>query len=134
MSIKLIIVTHDNIGKSLLDVASRTLPNGLPIPIYQLSVPAQINRDEAINQLQRELDLIPADNEILILTDIFGATPCNIARSLVHNHKIKIVTGLNLPMLLRVLNYSDLSLEELTAKAVSGGVDGIMACKEKQND
>ncbi len=65
----------------------------------------------------------------LILTDLFGSTPSNIASRLQQfqeSDKIRIVAGLNLPMLIRVMNYPHLALDELTQKAVSGGKDGVI--------
>ena len=61
---------------------------------------------------------------VLVLTDMYGATPSNIALRLA-GAKVRIVTGLNLPMLMRVLNYSQLGLDQLAEKAVSGGREGV---------
>lgn len=65
---------------------------------------------------------------ILILTDMFGSTPSNIACAVSDRNDIRIVSGLNLPMLIRVLNYPSLSLEELELKAISGGQEGVVRC------
>lgn len=65
---------------------------------------------------------------VLILTDMYGSTPSNIACYAANRERVQVVTGLNLPMLVRVLNYSRLSLMELTQKAISGGREGICAC------
>jgi PTS system ascorbate-specific IIA component len=63
---------------------------------------------------------------VLVLADLYGATPCNIGLSLSElGVRLRCVSGLNLPMLLRVLNYSDKSLPELTEIAASGGRGGI---------
>ncbi|HEX5638048.1 MAG TPA: PTS fructose transporter subunit IIA, partial [Gammaproteobacteria bacterium] len=75
---------------------------------------------------------------VLLLTDIFGGTPCNISQALHklaldHGNKIRLVAGVNLPMLVRVLNYVDLDLNELARKAASGGRDGIVLCEENMN-
>ena len=67
----------------------------------------------------------------MVLTDLFGATPSNIASKLQKKQEkdeICIVTGLNLPMLIRVMNYATLTLGELREKAVSGGKDGVICC------
>ena len=65
---------------------------------------------------------------VLVLTDLYGSTPSNIANRLAELDYVRVVAGLNLPMLIRVLNYSALTLDELMEKAVSGGRDGIIAC------
>ncbi len=84
-----------------------------------------------IEQLQQELDSIPPEQEVLILTDVYGATPCNIARSLSHGNELRVVTGLNLPMLIRVFNYSDLPLDAFVEKAITGSKEGIRSCDGK---
>jgi PTS system ascorbate-specific IIA component len=61
---------------------------------------------------------------------MFGSTPSNIATSLERDGHVAVVSGINLPMLVRVLNYPHLSLAGLTAKALSGGSDGILDCSQ----
>ena len=65
---------------------------------------------------------------VLILTDIYGSTPSNIACALSTKENVRIISGINLPMLIRVLNYPNLELDELVLKAISGGQEGIMDC------
>lgn len=130
MKTKLLLVTHENIGESLLNVAKKTLGNELPLPVQTISVAADANPDSITARLQAELDHISDDKHILILTDLFGATPCNIAQKLRHGNDIKIISGLNLPMLLRALNYAHLPLQELAEKAMIGGEEGIVICEK----
>jgi PTS system ascorbate-specific IIA component len=66
---------------------------------------------------------------VLLLTDVFGATPSNIALKLLEPGRIEAVAGVNLPMLLRTLTYRDKDMETLVARAVSGGRDGVMLMK-----
>jgi PTS system ascorbate-specific IIA component len=61
---------------------------------------------------------------VLVLTDIIGTTPSNIASSISHE-KIKVVAGLNLSMILNVFNYPDVSLDQLSTKALEGGMEGV---------
>jgi PTS system ascorbate-specific IIA component len=63
---------------------------------------------------------------VLVLTDIYGSTPSNIASHLSSRPGVQVVAGLNLPMLLRVLNYARLDLATLAEKAVSGGREGVV--------
>jgi len=63
---------------------------------------------------------------VLVLTDVFGATPCNVAQQLVDGVNSKLVAGVNLPMLLRTVNYRHESLEVLVARALAGGNQYIM--------
>jgi PTS system ascorbate-specific IIA component len=62
----------------------------------------------------------------LVLADVFGATPCNVAQRLVDGVRSKLVTGVNLPMLLRTVTYRHETLDALVARAVAGGTQGVM--------
>ncbi len=62
----------------------------------------------------------------LVLTDVFGATPCNVAQRLVDGACARLIAGVNLPMLLRAMTYRGEPLEALVARAMTGGVQGIM--------
>jgi mannose PTS system EIIA component len=64
--------------------------------------------------------------EVLVLTDLFGATPCNVAQKLVDGVSVRLLTGVNLPMLLRAATYRHEPLETLVTRAQSGGSNGIM--------
>ena len=68
----------------------------------------------------------PAVNGVLVLTDIFGATPSNVAQKLVDGVKSRLITGVNLPMLLRSVSYRNEPLEALVSRAVIGGTQGVM--------
>ena len=63
---------------------------------------------------------------MLIFTDVFGATPCNIAQRLADGVRVKVVTGVNVPMLWRTLCYADESLDAVVARAVAGATQGVM--------
>jgi len=62
----------------------------------------------------------------LVLTDVFGATPCNVAQKLVDGVAARLVAGVNLPMLLRAVTYRREPLEVLVARAMAGGTQGVM--------
>ena len=64
--------------------------------------------------------------QVLVLTDVFGATPCNVAQKLVDGVSSKLITGVNLPMLLRTVCYRHESLDALVSRAVVGGTQGVM--------
>ena len=82
-------------------------------------------REQAQGMVQ-ELD---RGDGVLVLTDMYGSTPSNIAAGLQKEGKVSVVAGINLPMLIRVLNYPFLDLAALAEKALSGGRDGILPCK-----
>ena len=71
-------------------------------------------------------------NGVLIFTDMYGSTPSNIANSFENLDDIEVIAGINLPMFIRVLNYSSLTLSEMTEKALSGGHDGIILCEQRK--
>lgn len=125
MSVSLLIIAHAPLGQSVLDAATGTLGRN-PLNTAVLDVERNVERDIAIIQAQRLSEELDQGDGVLVLTDIYGSTPSNIACSLLQRKKIRIVTGLNLPMLIRVMNYADLDLPSLTDKAFSGGHDGIL--------
>ena len=75
------------------------------------------------------LKLVDTGRGVLILTDIYGATPSNLAIKLLEPGRIEGIAGVNLPMLLRALTYREKDLETLVTKAVAGGRDGVMLMK-----
>jgi PTS system ascorbate-specific IIA component len=81
--------------------------------------------EETLALAQAELARLPADQGVLILTDLFGATPSNVAQRLAANPRLRLLTGVNLPMLLRALSYRHEPLESMAQKALAGGVQGI---------
>lgn len=125
MTVGVLLICHAGIGAALAQTAREMLPD-LPLPLRVLDVP-QDSDPERTFELARDLvKEIDDGSGVLILTDLFGATPCNIAGRLQADHNVHMVTGLNLPMLIRTLNYPQLPLKELVVKARSGGMDGII--------
>ena len=80
-----------------------------------------------------ERQLLKADG-VLVLSDIFGATPSNIATKLTRSGKVELITGLNLPMLLRAISYSNRDLSTCSAKALEGGINGIVHINGSNSD
>lgn len=128
MSVHLIIMTHGKIGQALLAATTHTIGQ-LPIPTTTLSVHRDSDAQKIKEQLQQLLVQLNCPGGILILTDLYGATPCNIARNFAKQDDVRVVSGINLPMLMKVMNYPQLSLNELVLKATSGGAEGIVECE-----
>lgn len=125
MSVGLLLITHTGVGRTLLDVAVTTM-HGCPLQVRCLEVGTAADPD-ALRELGQEMIAeLDRGAGVLILTDAYGSTPSNIACSLRRGRRTAVVAGLNLPMLLRILNYPTLSLAELEHKAVSGGRDGVL--------
>lgn len=120
----LLIITHNNVGGALFDAAISVLGR-CPLPFEILPVSQNCNPEERLKKAQEYLQELNQDDGVLVITDMYGSTPSNIATKLAADN-VKIVTGLNLPMLLRVMNYPKLSLKNLAEKAVTGGQAGII--------
>ena len=128
MKTNVLLLTHNGIGASLVHAAEAMI-GPLPLATTALSVDYHIDHEKFAKRLQLWVDQIENDYELLILTDLYGSTPCNIAKHLSHmRSRVRIVSGLNLPMLIRVMNYPQLNLVELAQKALSGGRDGVIPC------
>jgi len=129
MAVGLLLISHNQIGTELINTARQML-TCTPLPTKVISMSLTDQPEEIIRQLEKELSVLDQGNGILILTDMFGSTPSNIACSVSARDDIRIISGLNLPMLIRVLNYPTLSLDELEQKALSGGREGIVLCRK----
>ena len=81
--------------------------------------------EESLAQARIMLDQLGTDTT-LVLTDVFGATPCNVAQRLVDGVHTRLVTGINLPMLLRAVSYRSEPLDSVVSRAVVGGTQGVM--------
>ena len=131
MSVGILLLSHNGIASSLLNVARQIWQNP-PANIDVLEVSFDVDTHELSRAIREKVAWLDHGNGVLVLSDLVGATPCNLAAGLL-NDRLALATGLNLPMLLRVCNYVDLSLQELSDKAIEGGRKGISlvnACNE----
>jgi len=123
--IGILLITHGSFGEALLHNACHVL-NRRPERVAQLGVAPQ---DDPLDMLPLARELLTSVSDAagtLILTDIFGATPANLALKLLDPGRVEGLTGVNLPMLLRALNYRDRDLSTLLVRARDGGRDGIL--------
>lgn len=127
MTVNVLIITHDSVGYALLEAATNTL-GFCPLTAEVLSIRSDCEPELFIRQANQKAHELDHGEGVLILTDIFGSTPSNIACALSKKENARIISGINLPMLIRVLNYPNLTLDELVIKAISGGKEGIMDC------
>lgn len=120
-----LIIAHNHLGQQLLETATDMLNRRLP-QVRSLDV---LQDDDPVDLLARARRLLAEIDQgagTLVLTDMYGSTPSNIAHRLGDSeHAVRVISGINLPMLIRALNYADLPLEELAQKALSGGREGI---------
>ena len=129
MSVGLLIITHNEIGRQLLDTATAML-DACPLQAQTLEVYTDSNPDTLMQKARQSAQELDDGQGLLVLTDVYGSTPSNIANSLSENRDTRVISGINLPMLVRILNYPHLGLDELTEKAISGGGDGILLCNQ----
>ena len=125
MTIGVLLISHQPIGQALLDVSKRAL-SACPLATHVLDVPLDCEPDEIVSQAESLIRELDTGDGVLVLTDLCGSTPSNIACRLHARKGINVVAGLNLPMLMRVLNYPELELDELTERAIDGGRQGVM--------
>ncbi|TNF37617.1 MAG: PTS fructose transporter subunit IIA [Gammaproteobacteria bacterium] len=127
MSTGLLLISHPGIASNLLDTAVTMLGRS-PLAIEILEVPFDAPIEKIKTTVKQCIHKLEQGDGVLILTDLYGATPCNIGHNQMTS-STRLVAGLNLSMLIRVLNYPQLGLDELASKAVSGGHDGILMCE-----
>lgn len=123
--VHLIIMAHVELANSFVYCAEHILAK----KIDNLHIVSVSKVDSIENILQKSSDVIKNignDKEVLILTDIFGATPSNIANKLLLKNHIELVTGLNLPMLIRAISYANKGLRTCVEKSISGALEGVI--------
>ncbi len=123
--IGILLITHGSYGEALVQNACHVL-NKRPCRLNQLGVSAQDDPLDLLPLARDLLRLVDGDDGVLVLTDIFGATPANLALKLLEPGRVEGLTGVNLPMLLRALNYRDKGMATLLTRARDGGRDGII--------
>ncbi len=126
MSVGIVLIAHAGIGPALAGTAQFVLGE-LSLPLRVVVVSRDSRAEEVLEHLQAVAAELDQGDGVLILTDMYGATPTNVARRINPGRQVKIVTGVNLPMLLHVLNYPDRDLEALAATALEGGREGVLA-------
>jgi PTS system ascorbate-specific IIA component len=131
MSTGLLLITHSSIGDALLETAGKMFEGAL-LPVKSLSVSTDCNPDHVKQDARLAVQSLDRGEGVLVLTDMFGSTPSNIAYALAENGRVNVISGVNLPMLVRALNYQGLGLAALTQKALNGGKEGIHCCDKNR--
>ena len=125
MSVGILLLTHESVGGDLIATAKHILGR-TPKWLDALAIPPGSDVDEAFSQTAIKVRALDTGEGVLVLTDVYGATPSNIAEKLpTIGLDVRRVSGLNLPMLLRVLNYPEQTLAELAHTAAHGGRIGV---------
>ena len=123
MSTRILIIAHAPLANALRDCALHVFPECTSAVIAD-DVTAHEAPEDTLNAAQLLLQADPLQ-DTLVLTDVLGATPANVAQKLVAELKSRLVAGVNLPMLLRTVCYRHETLDELTQRALDGGTKGV---------
>ena len=120
----ILVIAHAPLASAQRQCVLHVFPDA-DAALQALDVPPNQPPDETLAQARMLLDL-QGTAHTLILTDVFGATPCNVATRLVDGARTRLLTGVNLPMLLRAVSYRHESLDALVSRAMLGGTQGVM--------
>lgn len=123
--IGILLVTHGSFGESLVQNVCHVL-NKRPPLIAQFGVAAQDDPLDILPLARLLLREVDGGEGVLVMTDVFGATPANLALKLLEPGRVEGVSGLSLPMLLRALTYRERGMETMLQKAISGAHDGVV--------
>lgn len=126
MTCGILLVTHPGVGTALLDVATRLLRH-LPLKTEAFEVPFDADMDDLLPLASAALRRVDSGQGVLILTDLYGASPSNLAGQLARlGTPARRVSALSLPMLMRVMNYPEQGLDQLPATAAAGTRNGAI--------
>lgn len=124
--IGILIITHGKLGDSLLECAAHVLGK-TPEQMLSLAVSGNDDPNKLMPKAQDMVAELDSGEGVLVLSDMYGATPCNIVARILQPGLVEGIAGVNLPMLVRVMTYRHEPLLTLVEKAVSGGREGVVA-------
>lgn len=125
MTVGILLITHGRVGQGMLETAGYMLGD-LPTRARSLSVDSNRDPDDLDAEARQLIATLDTGGGVLVLTDLVGSTPGNVASRLIAQTGVRVVAGLNLPMLIKVMNYGARPLDELAGKAIDGGRQGIL--------
>jgi PTS system ascorbate-specific IIA component len=123
--IGILIVAHGTLGESLIHCVSHVM-GGRPPQLRQLGVGVHDDPAVLLPQAQEMVRELDQGQGVLVLSDIYGATPCNLASKVLDVGRVEGISGVNLPMLVRAIAYRNERLDVLLEKAITGGVGGVV--------
>ena len=125
----LLVVAHGKIAESFIQVAQSIM--GELVGVQAISLPEPLDEKEVLEDIQRARKKVDGGEGILILTDMFGGTPANLCFSLLEDDQVEVLTGMNLPMILKILSLQkEVGLAELARKAKECGRENIYFARE----
>lgn len=126
--IGILIVAHDSLGDSLARAVTHVLGTR-PLQFEVLSVAATDDPLQLLPAAREQVARLDTGEGVLVFSDIYGATPCNLVCKLLQPGRVEGLAGVNLPMLVRAFTYRSKGMETMITKAVSGGCDGVLHIK-----
>ncbi|ADU39730.1 MULTISPECIES: PTS sugar transporter subunit IIA [Variovorax] len=123
----ILIIAHSPFAQALRQCALHVFPD-CEQAVVALDVLPNVSPEEtlAAARITLQQQLHAPRSQVLVLADVFGATPCNVAQKLVDGVQSRLVAGVNLPMLLRAVTYRHEPLDTLVQRAIAGGTAGVM--------
>jgi len=124
MSTGILIVAHSPLASALRQCVLHVFPDSAA-SVVAFDIQGDMPFDETLAAVRIALDQLKEPHK-LVLTDVFGATPCNVAQKVVDGSRSRLIAGVSLPMLLRAVTYRREPLDVLVARAMAGGTQGVM--------
>ena len=115
--IGILLVTHGEIGKSLIDCAAHILDK-YPVSVESVAINSKNDLNYYSNIIAQKIQELESGNGVLIMTDIYGATPCNLLNKFIVKEKVEVVAGINLPMLIKAISDRKDNLRLLTNDSI----------------
>lgn len=129
----ILIIAHGSFGEALIRCASHVLGKR-PLAVAQLGVTVHDDPDELLPRAEALVAGLDEGDGVLLLSDILGATPANLATRLLKPGRVEGLAGVSLPMLIRALTYRDQPLAAVVGKASSGGLEGVVRLGKERMD
>lgn len=124
MSIALFFITHEGIASNLIAIGEAIIKNTKNnLSCFEVAMDA--DTASAVDDIENNLAQLDTKEGVIFITDVFGSTPSNIAQRLADKHHAHLISGVNLPMVIRLLNYRDAAENTLIQKALDGAKQGI---------
>ena len=123
--IGVLIIGHDTLPESLAQAATHVL-GSRPAQFDVLPVTCDDDPLDLLPRARAAIARLDSGDGVVVFSDIYGATPCNLVGKLIEPGRVEAVAGVNLPMLIRAFTYRGKDLDTLIKKAVSGGCEGVL--------
>lgn len=124
MSVALFFITHEGIASSLITIGEAIIQKANSnLSFYEVAMDSDIH--SVAESIEDKLAQLDTKEGLLFITDIYGSTPSNIAQKMADKHLAGLISGLNLPMVIRLLNYRTEAIKPLIRKTLDGAKQGI---------